>query len=81
MALTSAGPPPCITNISQLVYRNGALSAGDTMERCLENVPDPKLIPILYNGTYFGPLQVQTALQVNQIQDVCRRFLLSEPFL
>ncbi|KAJ1427823.1 hypothetical protein B484DRAFT_73153 [Ochromonadaceae sp. CCMP2298] len=66
--------PPCITNVSDLVYINGALSAGDTFKHCLENVPDPKLIPILYNGTYLGPLQVQAALQMNQVQDVSQSF-------
>jgi hypothetical protein len=35
-------PPPCITQEDELVYIQGALSAGYTMMRCLANMADPK---------------------------------------
>jgi hypothetical protein len=64
-------PPPCITDASQLVYQNGIFAVGQTIQACINNIPDPKLIPVVYNGSYVGEsLDLLTRLQVNQIQEI-----------
>ena len=61
MALTT----PCIANISELVFQqNGLISTKETFLRCLENIPDAKLIPLPATG---GPLGVSSLIQLNNI--------------
>ena len=50
---------PCINNNSEVVFRDGILSIYETFIKCRDNIPSPKLIPSIYNGT-IDTLQVST---------------------
>ncbi len=63
-------PPPCISNISQLVYINGEISATQSIYKCISNVPDPMMIPTFYNGTYNGVMFVNVSIQLNNLEDI-----------
>lgn len=62
---------PCIRNDSELVYtEGGTLSTFPTFMNCIRNIPSPKLIPSFFNGSISKPLQLQTAIQMNNIGNV-----------
>lgn len=63
-------PPPCISNVSELGYINGALSASQTFYTCLSNIPDAAMISSFYNGAYNGMLRVNTSITLNNLEAI-----------
>lgn len=67
---TTPLPPPCINNISDLVYVNGQLSATGTFYNCLARVSDPMMIPTFYNNDFNGLLVVNNSITFNNIESL-----------
>ena len=62
---------PSIKNQSELVFdAYGSLSTFGTFIACVENVDGPKLIPALNDGDLQAPVQVKTAIALNNIGDI-----------
>jgi hypothetical protein len=60
--------PPCIRNSSEIPRKNGEINIYQTFLLCLSRVNSPKLIPSVFTpGT---PLEVTTAIQLNNIGDI-----------
>jgi hypothetical protein len=66
-----ASIPPCIYNESQIQYFNGALSMSQTVIECIKNIPDPMLIPTLYDGKLLERIEVYSTIQLNNLHEVC----------
>lgn len=62
--------PPCIHNESELIFINEMISATQTIDNCIANIPDPYSIPTFYNGSYQGSMKVFSNIQINNLHDV-----------
>lgn len=57
----------CINTESDLVYVDSQLSISQTISKCLDNVVDPSIIPVIRNGEIIDTLRVAVSLQLNNI--------------
>lgn len=70
MDTSGTGPPPCLTNESELGYVQNSLSATQTFYNCLNNVPDAAMIATFYNAQYNGQLRINTSITLNNLEYV-----------